>query len=70
VVGEPNEQELMGAAEVARRLGVSPGRVHQIVAADPTFPKPRAVLSMGKVWRTADVERWVAERRPERAEEV
>jgi predicted DNA-binding transcriptional regulator AlpA len=67
-VGEPSDQELMGAAEIARRLDVSPGRVHQILAADPTFPKPRAVLSMGKVWTTTDVEAWIAEHRPGKAE--
>ncbi|KQC39090.1 regulator [Frankia sp. ACN1ag] len=54
----------MGAAEIGRRLGVSTGRVHQILAADPTFPKPRAVLSMGKVWATAEIEKWITERRP------
>jgi predicted DNA-binding transcriptional regulator AlpA len=59
----------MGAAEIARRLGVSPGRVHQILATDPTFPKPRATLSMGKVWETADVERWITENRPDKVAE-
>lgn len=53
---------LMGAAEIAGRLGVTTPRVHQIASADPTFPTPAAVLRMGKVWKTADVERWIVKR--------
>lgn len=38
-------------------LGVSRQRVQQLVGrAD--FPKPKAVLEMGKVWKRADVEEW------------
>jgi predicted DNA-binding transcriptional regulator AlpA len=48
-------------------LGVSRQRVHQIETSDPSFPKPVAELSAGKVWESADVERWIAERRQERA---
>jgi predicted DNA-binding transcriptional regulator AlpA len=55
---------LMGAAEIAVCLGgVSRQRVQQIVSR-PDFPKPDAVLGMGKVWRTEDVERWIQEHRP------
>ncbi len=52
----------MGAAEIAERLGVTTPRVHQIVAADTTFPRPAATLRMGKVWKTAEVERWIVKR--------
>lgn len=55
---EPNSQPLMGAAEIARYFGVSPGRVHQM-ATEAGFPEPYAVLSKGKVWRTEDIEEWV-----------
>lgn len=58
---------LMGAAEIAERLRVTTPRVHQIVAADPTFPEPTAVLRAGKVWRTADIERWIRKRDQRRA---
>ena len=54
---------LMGAAEIGTRLGVSRQRVQQIVSRKD-FPKPDAVLGMGKVWLTEDVERWVQEHRP------
>ncbi|WP_026310861.1 helix-turn-helix transcriptional regulator [Parafrankia elaeagni] len=57
---------LMGTAEIAERLGVSRQRVHQIETGDPTFPKPVAELSAGKVWETADIERWIAARRAPR----
>lgn len=47
----------MGTAEIAALLGVSRQRVLQL-AQTATFPKPLAVLSMGKVWRGGDVRRW------------
>lgn len=55
---------LMGAAEIGKRLGVSRQRVSQLAADDPTFPKPVAELAAGRVWETADIERWIAEHRP------
>ena len=55
---------LMGAAEIGARLGVSRQRVQQLVSR-PDFPKPDAVLGMGKVWRTEDVEQWIKEHRPD-----
>jgi predicted DNA-binding transcriptional regulator AlpA len=48
---------VVGAAEIAAMLGVSRQRVQQLVSR-PDFPEPDAVLAMGKVWRTADVEDW------------
>jgi prophage regulatory protein len=50
--------ELMGAAEIAERLGVSRQRVQQLVRRRD-WPAPVAVLTMGKVWRTVDVEAWI-----------
>ncbi|OHV41876.1 MULTISPECIES: helix-turn-helix transcriptional regulator [Pseudofrankia] len=55
----------MGAAEVGKRLGVSRQRVSQIAGSDPTFPKPVADLAAGRIWRAEDVERWIAEHRPD-----
>lgn len=51
------QQELMGPAEIADLFNVSRQRVTQLVAR-PDFPAPVAELSMGKVWRTADVRTW------------
>jgi predicted DNA-binding transcriptional regulator AlpA len=48
---------LVGAAEIARLLGVSRQRVQQL-ASEPDFPQPDAVLAMGKVWRKADILEW------------
>jgi prophage regulatory protein len=48
---------LAGSAEIAAMLGVSRQRVQQLIAR-PDFPKPDAVLAMGKVWRRADVLAW------------
>jgi predicted DNA-binding transcriptional regulator AlpA len=57
------EIRLVGAAEIAQMLGVSPSRVHQILREDTTFPTPVVTLSMGKVWRTEAIEEWDAARK-------
>jgi predicted DNA-binding transcriptional regulator AlpA len=53
----------MGASEIADRLGVSRQRVQQLVRRKD-WPAPAAVLTMGKVWRTADIEAWINVHRP------
>ncbi|WP_243657809.1 AlpA family transcriptional regulator [Parafrankia sp. BMG5.11] len=58
-------QPLMGAAEIAQRLGVGRTRVNQLLKEDPTFPKPHATLAAGHIWQTDDVEAWIAEHRPD-----
>jgi prophage regulatory protein len=57
---------LMGAAEIAQRLGVSRQRVSQITSRD-TFPRPVIELASGRIWETEAVEAWIAEHRPDRA---
>src|ERR1043165_5762949 len=55
-------EDVIGAAEIGKMLGVSRQRVQQIVTrAD--FPTPAKVLAMGKIWLTGDVEKWVREHR-------
>lgn len=59
----------MGPAEIGRRLGgIGRARVYQITQ-HRNFPEPLAKLEMGYVWDADDVERWIAEHRPELAEE-
>jgi predicted DNA-binding transcriptional regulator AlpA len=53
---EPDE--LLGATDVARLLGVSRQRVYQLRAATPGFPQPATHLSRGALWSRADVEAW------------
>jgi prophage regulatory protein len=54
-------EEVMAAAEIADYLGVSRQRVAVLVErAD--FPLPMAHLSVGRIWRTADVRQWAANR--------
>jgi prophage regulatory protein len=56
---------LMGAAEIRKRLGgISRQRVWQLTTRSD-FPRPYDVLEQGKVWRKNDVEKWIAEKRPE-----
>lgn len=52
----------MGTAEVALLLGVSRQRVLQLLNEQEGFPRPVAVLTMGKVWSGPEVRRWAAER--------
>jgi prophage regulatory protein len=59
---------LMGATEIARRLGVGRQRAHAITR-DRDFPEPYQKLAMGSVWSAADVEQWIKEHRPALAED-
>lgn len=60
------EIRLMGTAEIADRLGVTPARVNQITdSVKLGFPRPLARLRMGQVWLAADVEAWIREHRPQ-----
>lgn len=49
--------ELVGVAEVATMLGLTRQRVNQL-SRQEGFPEPLAVLSAGKVWKRADIEKW------------
>lgn len=57
---------IMGLVEIAQRLGVSKSRARQL-ADGKDFPAGYQ-LSMGRAWLTADVEEWIARRRPPKAE--
>jgi predicted DNA-binding transcriptional regulator AlpA len=51
--------QLVGAAEIADRLGLGRGSVvHDWRRRHPDFPAPVATLSMGLVWVWPDVEAW------------
>ncbi|MGC4808283.1 helix-turn-helix transcriptional regulator [Micromonospora sp. DT233] len=57
------ELELMGAAEIQERLGISRQRAY-ILVSRRDFPAPVATLKMGSVWLKSDVDAWIAEKRP------
>ena len=54
--------DLVGATEIAQRLGVSRPQVvytwRRRLSGDKAFPAPIAELSMGLVWAWSDVEAW------------
>jgi predicted DNA-binding transcriptional regulator AlpA len=51
--------DLVGAAEVAERLGLAhPQTVHTLRRRDPSFPEPVAALKRALVWNWPDVESW------------
>lgn len=56
------ELRLVASQEVQDMLGVSRTRAYQITNSK-TFPDPVAVLSVGRIWRAEDVERWIKTRR-------
>jgi len=55
--------DVMGVAEIARRLGVSRSRAAQIVR-ERGFPEAAARLVGIVIWETTDVEAWIATHRP------
>ena len=50
--------ELVGAAEIAGRLGCSNTIVYEWQRRHEDFPKPVAQLTMGKLWHWPEVEAW------------
>jgi prophage regulatory protein len=58
----------MAMAEIGRRLGVSRTRTKALIAR-PDFPAPHDVLDVGRIWLAADIERWIAEHRPDLLED-
>ena len=50
--------ELVGAAEIAQRLGCAKNVVHTWQRRDPTFPAAVSHLVMGKLWHWPEVEAW------------
>ncbi|GLW27860.1 hypothetical protein Areg01_08000 [Actinoplanes regularis] len=53
---------LMGAGEIAKRLGLSRQRVQQLAERDD-WPEPYDELAMGRVWLIADIEGWIQRQR-------
>lgn len=49
----------VGLAEIARMLNLTTPRAFQIVKDYKDFPRPKANLKMGRIWKTTDVEEWM-----------
>lgn len=59
VVPAPEElEDLVTGGEIAKRLGMSRARVHQL-AVRPDFPKPLGRVGQSKVWKWSDVRAWL-----------
>jgi hypothetical protein len=56
--------ELVTAADVGRRLGVTPQRAHQLTQQE-RFPNPIGRVANSDVWRWHDIERWSRQRAKE-----
>jgi len=68
MVDHADRPRVVGTAEIARMLGVSRSRVHQL-ARRVDWPEPLDHLEAGAVWLRSDIERWIGEhpdRRPGR----
>jgi predicted DNA-binding transcriptional regulator AlpA len=48
---------LLGAIEIAARLGISRQRVYQLMD-QPDFPDPVATLGCGRIWLVQDVDHY------------
>ncbi|WP_239124594.1 DNA-binding protein [Actinoplanes utahensis] len=55
---------LMGAAEIARRLGMGRTRA-KVYMNRPDWPDPLDELEMGRIYWAADIEVWIAQHRPD-----
>lgn len=53
-----NPSDLVGASEIAQRLGMTTQVVHAWRRRHPDFPPPVAKLEAALVWSWPDVERW------------
>ncbi len=62
----PEPVPLWTTSDVARRLGVSQERARQL-ANRPGFPAPSYRHGPSRFWLISDVERWIAEHRPDKA---
>ncbi|WFE22352.1 AlpA family phage regulatory protein [Solwaraspora sp. WMMD937] len=58
------ELRLVASQEVQEMLSVSRTRAYQVTNSK-SFPDPVAVLSVGRIWRTDDVEQWIKQHRPD-----
>lgn len=54
--------QIVGTSEIAELLGVSRQRVDQL-SREVGFPQPLGEHAGGRVWRLADVERWIIHHR-------
>jgi predicted DNA-binding transcriptional regulator AlpA len=54
----PELEDLVTGAEIARRLGVSRARAHQL-SGRPDFPRPIGRVGNYVVWRWSDVKGWL-----------
>ncbi len=54
----PELEDLVTGGEIAKRLGVSRARAHQL-AARPDFPAPLGRVGQAKVWRWSEVRSWL-----------
>jgi predicted DNA-binding transcriptional regulator AlpA len=54
----PELEDLVTGGEIAKRLGVSRARAHQL-AARPGFPPPLGRVGQAKVWRWSEVRAWL-----------
>jgi len=62
--GALDPRDLVGAAEIADRLGLALRQtVHDWRRRHADFPAPVAELKMGLIWSWTEVEAWASERR-------
>lgn len=59
-LAEMAKVDLVGAAEVARLLGVTRQRVDALARTHASFPEPAATIAAGRIWLRQDIEEWAS----------
>lgn len=57
-IKELRPMDLVGITEIAKELGVKPNVVSNWIKRHEDFPKPFAVLAMGRIWLWIDIKEW------------
>jgi len=52
---------LLAMSEAAALLGMSKQGFAKLLSANPDFPEPTALLSVGRIWARDDIEAWATE---------
>jgi len=63
------DDDLVAASDIAGRLGISRQAVAQFAQPAGGFPSPVGTCASARVWRWAEVNEWLREHRPDRADQ-
>lgn len=62
-----NVELLVGTYEVTQILGLSDGRISQLLKGDPTFPEPVTRVRATPLWLAPEIENWKMTRKKKKS---